>query len=101
MPYIFCKAIQIYIDKGAKHKHLEWLKLRKIIFFTQKKQKIYFCLFFIIRNFFKIFCKTIISRFDIMVIELSILTSMVLFAKEIFLQPELWKLLVGTVRKET
>ena len=37
-----------------------------------------------------------------MAIEFSILTSMVLLAIEILLlQPELWKLLVGTVRKET
>ena len=41
VPNIFCKAIQIYIEKGANSKIFEWIKMRKIIFF-HKTIKIHF-----------------------------------------------------------
>ena len=41
---IFCKAVQIYIKKGAKAKQFEWLKLRKTIFLHKNNRETFFLL---------------------------------------------------------
>ena len=68
VPNIFCKAIQIYIDKGAKAKQFEWLKLRKIIFFHKNNKESFFAKDFrpisLLETFYKIVCKIIINRLD-------------------------------------
>ena len=68
VPNIFCKAIQIYIEKGANSKIFEWIKMRKIIFFHKNNKDTFFTKDFrpisLLETFYKIVCKVVINRLD-------------------------------------